>query len=104
MFQADQNRALVGGLPSPAGADQASQCRCKRSQVVHFGFNMFQLGYCSLLHLTAVGLRTDLQSEQFSDLVQREAERLGILDKTQAPERILTEEPIPGCVSHRRAQ
>ena len=87
---------MIGWLPIPAGADQASQRRRKRLQVTHFVFHMFQLGLRFSLDITTAGLRTDPEIEEFLDLMEREAQRLGVPNKPKTSLSVGVVQPVTG--------
>jgi hypothetical protein len=84
--------------------DQATQRRRKRLEIPHFGLHVFQLGLGFSLHITAPGLRADLKIKQFLDLMEREAQGLGILDEPEPPFLVFAIDPVSRRSARRRTE
>jgi hypothetical protein len=54
-------------------------------QIPHFTLHVPELGLRSPLYVAAPGLRTDSKIEELLDLMEGEAQRLGVLDEPKPP-------------------
>jgi len=98
-----------------SGRSESVSTAIRRAQIPHFGLHVPELGFCLPLHMSAPGLRPDPKSEELLALMEREAQRLGVLDKpktsflfllinriSQRSARGRAEEREPFVVPHRR--
>ncbi len=103
-FQAAEDGTAVGRLNGTTGPDQASQSTIQGLEVLNLPLDLVKFGLRLALHVRAARLVADPKVQKISDLPKREPERLSILDKLEAPQRLMIVQSVAGWFSIPRRQ